>query len=206
MKGNAVIGTSPYKASLTREQFLFYEMRATAKLCLEYDDEDTIVKMIIDENLFQYPTEKSIKRMAMFCLKRIRGLKDRDLIEALANKPVSIAKQVCLYAMIKESRLVYDFMLTVIAEKYRIQDLNFSKLDLNVFFMRLQEQDEVVATWSDSTITKLKQVLVKTLVENEYLDNTKSEKLNPVLLSSTLENAIRSNNDEQILPAFNCFS
>lgn len=205
MKESALIGKSPYKASLTREQFLFYEMRATAKLFLEYDDNDTIVNLIVDENLFQYPTEKSVRRMALFCLKRIKGLNDIDLIKALANQPVSVSKQICLYAMMKESRLVYDFMLTVVAEKYRLQDLNFSKLDLNIFFMRLQEQDEVVASWSDSTITKLKQVLVKTLVENEYLDNTKSEKLNPVLLSSILENAIRSNNDELILPAFNCF-
>jgi len=30
--GVPVNGSSPYKASLTREQFLFYEMRTTAKL------------------------------------------------------------------------------------------------------------------------------------------------------------------------------
>ena len=72
--------------------------------------------------------------------------------------------------------------------------------------MRLQEQDDTVATWSDSTITKIKQVLVKILVENEYLDNVKSETLNPVLISTLLENAIRANNDEAVLPAFNCFN
>jgi hypothetical protein len=107
--------------------------------------------------------------------------------------------------MMKDSRLIWDFMLTVIAEKYRLQDLTLTKADINVFFMRLQEQNDGVASWSDSTITKIKQILTRTLVENEYLDNNKSERLNPVLISKVLENAIRANNDEAALPAFNCF-
>ena len=72
--------------------------------------------------------------------------------------------------------------------------------------MQLQEQDDWVATWSDSTLTKLKQVLVRVLVENSYLDSVRADHLNSVLLSALLENAIRSNNDDVALPAFNCFS
>jgi hypothetical protein len=53
---------------------------------------------------------------------------------------------------------------------------------------------------------KIKQVIVKMLVENEYLDNLKAEHINPVWLSPTLDNAIRSNGDERALAAFNCFS
>jgi hypothetical protein len=52
--------TSPYNASITREQFLFYEMRTTAKLMAEGLNDADIVNRIIAENLFQYPTEKSV--------------------------------------------------------------------------------------------------------------------------------------------------
>ena len=62
--------------------------------------------------------------------------------------------------------LSLGFMITVIGEKYRLEDLNFGKIDINSYFSRLQEQDDWVATWSDSTISKLKQVIKKTLVEN----------------------------------------
>ena len=106
--------------------------------------------------------------------------------------------------MMKHSRLVWDFMITVIGEKYRLMDMSFGKMDLNVFFMRLQEQNDYVATWSESTINKIKQVLTRVLVENDYLDSTKADHLNPVLLNSALENAIRANGDEAALPAFNC--
>jgi hypothetical protein len=97
-------------------------------------------------------------------------------------------------------------MLTVIGEKYRLKDSSFSKMDLNIYFMRLQEQDDTVAAWSDSTVTKMKQVLTRILIENEYLDSTKADRLNPVWLNPILENAIRINNDDAALPAFNCFA
>jgi len=204
--GNAVNGSSPYKASLTREQFLFYEMRTTAKLLCEGLPNEHIVQRIMTENLFQYPTEKSIRKVALACIGRFKAMNDDTLIQAIATQPTEVAKQICLYAMMKHSRLVWDFMLTVVGEKYRLRDSSFGKMDLNVFFMRLQEQDDSVASWSDSTVTKVKQVLAKVLVENEYLDSIKSDHLNPVWLNPILENEIRANGDESILPAFNCFA
>ena len=196
----------PYIASLTREPFLFYEMRSTAKLMSERLLDEAIVIEIVEQNLFQYPTEKSITRMAKACMKRLHALEDETLVSAIALQPTEIAKQICLYAMMKQSRLVWEFMLTVIGEKYRLRDMSFGKIDLNTFFMRLQEQNDTVASWSDSTITKLKQIIARVLVETEYLDNRGADHLNPVWLHPVLENAIRSNGDTAVLPAFNCFS
>lgn len=197
---------SPYSASITREQFLFYEVRTTARLVCDNLTPDNIVEKIVEGNLFQYPTEKSVKRMALVCLKRLNVLEDETLIQAIAEQPSDISKQICLYAMMKQYRLIWDFMITVIGEKYRVSDNSFGKVDLNSYFLRLQEQDARVASWSDSTITKLKQIITRTLVENEYLDSIRSTKLNPVWLQPILENAIREKGDEIVLPAFNCFS
>lgn len=195
----------PYKASLTREQFLFYEMRATAKLLAQGLSESEIIDKIIKENLYQYPTEKGIRRTAKACIRRLKYLNDKVLILAIATYPTDVAKQICLYAMMLDSRLIWEFMLTVIGEKYRLMDNSFGRIDLNTYFMRLQEQDDIVATWSISTIEKLKQVITKILVENNYLDNAKATKLNPVLIQSVLENSIKNNGDVNVLPAFNCF-
>ncbi len=197
---------SPYKGSLTREQFLFYEMRITAKLMSEGLTDAEIIERITSENLFQYPTEKTLSNLSRVCIHRLKAMQDDSLILAIATQPFDVAKQICLYAMMKHQRLVWDFMITVIGEKYRLKDTSFGKMDLNIFFMRLQEQDDGVATWSDSTIKKIKSVLVRVLIETEYLDNNKADHINPVWLNPILENAIRSNNDDIALPAFNCFS
>ena len=99
---------------------------------------------------------------------------------------------------------MWDFMITEIGEKFRMQDLSFSKMDINVFFMQLQEQDDTVATWSESTVKKIGSVLMRILIDNEYIESNKSGRLQPVLLSHVLENAIRGNGEEMALAAFNC--
>ena len=202
------INSSPYKGSaqITREQFLFYEMRTTAKLICEGLEDNEIIDRIVEDNLFQYPTEKSIRRMAKACIVRLKGICDIDLVEAVASQSSETAKQICLYAMMKQYRLVWDFMITVIGEKYRMQNFSFSQMDVNVFFMQLQEQDDYVAGWSESTMNKIRQILIRVLAENEYLDDIKADHINPVWLNPVLENAIRSNNDDRALAAFNCFS
>jgi hypothetical protein len=196
--------TSPYKASLTRRQFLFYEMRTTARLMASGLSDQEITKQVLENNLFQYPTEKSLRDLSAYCIQQLRAL-DESLIKAVAEGPLEDAKQICLYAMMKQSRLVYDFMVGVIGEKYRQQDYSFERIDINSFFFRLQEQDSVVATWSETTINKLKQVLVKILVETGYLSSTKSTSLNLVFLNSTLRKSIEIQNDLAMLPAFNSF-
>ncbi|MEQ2358865.1 MULTISPECIES: DUF1819 family protein [Blautia] len=155
-----------YIASLTREPFLFYEMRSIAKLMAEGNSDDAIVKEIVEQNLFQYPTEKSITRIAKACIKRLHALEDDSLVSAIASQPTDVAKQICLYALMKQSRLAWEFMVTVIGEKYRLRDTSFGKIDLNTFFMRLQEQNDTVASWIDTTITKLKQIIARVMESN----------------------------------------
>jgi hypothetical protein len=195
-----------YNGGLTREQFLFYEMRIVANLVNQGLTRDEIAKKIYDENLFQFPTERAIDLITRCCFRRLDALESDVLIEQLATASIDVAKQITLYAMMKQNRIVWDFMITVIAEKYRTQDFSFSKKDLNLFFLRLQEQNDDIATWTDGTINKIKQVLLKTLVECEYLDSTKSENLNLIYIVPELEDEIKANNDIAALAAFNCFS
>lgn len=201
------ISESPYygAGSITREQFLFYEVRTTARLMTEGLSDDDILSRIVEENLFQYPTEKTIKQTAGACIRRLHAMNDPDLVSALATQDLDTSKQICLYAMMKQYRLIWDFMITVIGNKYRQKDYSFSRRDINVFFLQLQEQDDLVASWSESTVKKIGSVLMRILIENEYIESNKANKLQPVLLSRVLENAIRINGEELALAAFNCF-
>lgn len=194
-----------YNGGLTREQFLFYEIRIAAKFYLQDKAVDEAVLLIKQDNLFQYPTERMIANLTRTCYRRLDALDNRTLVEELANAPAEIAKQINLYAMMRYNRLVREFMTTVIGEKFRNQDFAFSRRDLNTFFTRLQEQNDDVASWSEQTVNKIKGVLVKSLVEDGHLDSFKSETLNPVFISEELESGIRENGDFEALPAFNCF-
>lgn len=196
--------SNEYNGGLTREQFLFFEIRVVARLIIEgYSKEEILIKLK-EENLFQFPTERMIHSIANTCFKRLDALESEALIHELAHGSIEVAKQVNLYAMMRYNRVVWDFMVTVIGEKYRTQDFEFSQKDLNLFFMRLQEQNDDIASWSETTINKIKQVLKKSLVECEYIDTVRSTILNPVYLFEELAVVIKENNDYDALPAFNC--
>ena len=197
--------TMPYYASLTAEQFLFYEMRIVSKQHIEGRPIDSIIEYIKRDNMFQYPTERMVRRIARACYKRLVALDNEKLVYEVANAPVEVAKQINLYAMMRYNRLAREFMEGLIGEKYRQQDFSYTKKDINVFFSRLQEQNDDVAAWSEQTIKKLKQVLTKCLVETGMLDTVKDTTLNPVFISSELETGIRENKDLTALAGFNCF-
>ena len=194
-----------YKGGLTREQFLFYEIRVAAKLINEGCSRKEATERIIQDNLFQFPTERMISSIAKTCFDRLDTLNSASLIENLAHANVEEARLVNLYAMMRTNKIVWDFMITVIGEKYRTQDLTFNQSDINLFMMRLQEQNDDVASWSDSTIGKIKQVLRKSLIEAGYLDSVKSTLLNPVLADYELIDGIKANSDFEALSAFNYF-
>lgn len=195
----------PYSGGLTAEQFLFYEMRIVSKQYVAGKSIDEIIAYIKRDNLFQYPTERKISKLARACQKRITALGNAKLVHELANASDETAKQINLYAMMRYNRLVQEFMINLIGEKYRRHDFAYTRKDINVFFTRLQEQNDAIAAWSEQTIKKLKQVLTKCLIETEMLDSFRAHELNPIMISAALEDGICENNDLSALPAFNCF-
>lgn len=194
-----------YNANLCNEQFLFYEMRIVAKLMLEGLKDEEIISKVREENLFQKPTERKLVELSRNCLRRLNCLDNQSLIEAIADGPVDAAKQINLYGMMRSNRLVWDFMVTVLGEKFRTQDFTFEVKDLNLFLMRLGEQNDTVASWSENTLGKIKQVLKKSIYECGYLDSVRTTKLNPVYPYDELIGGIKENSDFDALAAFNYF-
>lgn len=194
-----------YSGGITCEQFLFHEMRITAALLMQGLSCAEVQHKVYRENLFQYPTERTIKRIANACLKRIDAMESDELTAILANGSVSVAKQIALYAMMKQNSIVQDFMIYIIGEKYRTQDFVLTKKDMNLFFLDLQERVESTASWTDKTIGKIKQILLKILAECGYLENTKSEILQPVYLYLELEKELTNKGEFEMMTAFNYF-
>ena len=195
-----------YSGSLTREQFLFYETRVVARLLADGLSREEILKVVKQDNLFQFPTERMVASISNTCLRRLESLNSSELVQALADGAQEDAKLINLYAMMRDNRIVWDFMVSVIGEKYRTQDYELTLSDLNMFFLHLQEQNDQIAAWSDSTVRKIKQVLKRCLLECGYLESAKSPRLAPVFPCPALVAAIRQNRDTEALAAFNSFS
>ena len=195
-----------YSGALTAEQFLFYEIRIAAGYYMNGDSLQQAAEQIAEGNLFQYPTlREEVKRMTKACYRRLDALGDQELVSELRSAPADIARQINLYAMMRDNLLVWEFMVQLIGEKYRMQDFHLDRKDINGFFSRLQAQSDQIAGWSDSTIDKIRGVLLRSLVETEQLDSTRSTSLHPILISEELKTGMMRNGDREALVAFNCF-
>jgi len=195
---------SLYCGSLTREQFMFREMRLVARLHKEGLTDQDIIDRVYKENLFQYPTEKEIKGKCRVALKRIGCIShSSELIDILAEGSVNEAKQVALVAMMCQSRLLAEFMIDVIGEKYRSLDMTLTQKDVNLFFSNLCEKDETVMSWSLSTVKRIKSVIMNVLRETGYLNGVGNEKLCPMLISVEFERALKNAGLNRFLTAFN---
>lgn len=191
---------------LTREQFLLREIRLVARLRLEGFSDEEILARSVNDNLFQYPTTRQSRRIAMVCLARLDNIGQPDLERLLAQGEGAHedAAQCNLYAMARTYRLVRQFLTEEIGTRYRTFNFTFGRIDMNAFFTRLAMEDERVAGWSEGTVSKLKTVIRSSLAQAGILSDASSEALIPIYLSPRLRNGIVANGDEDLLPAFNC--
>lgn len=193
-----------YSGALTREQFMFREMRIVARLTRQGLAQAEIMERVFDENLFQYPTEKEIRGKCRAALKRLNCIAHSpELVEMLADGALNEAKQAALVAMMAQSRLTAEFMTEVVGEKYRLLDMTLTQKDVRLFFDRLREKDEDAAHWSPATVKRIQSVLMNVLRENGYLEKIGSETLCPVLISTEFERTLIDAGFRHFLPAFN---
>lgn len=197
-----------YRGSITREQWLANETRTIARLMLDegLDTARSLVERVLETNPFQYPTERELRSITRACHRRLTALSQneqlrRQLIELIAHGTAAQSAQTNLYAMMCDNRIVWDFMLCVIARKFETLDATLRKHEIADFLEGLRAQDEKAARWSDATCNKIRQVLTMCLEKAGMYDRA-SEQLAPPMLDFELEDAMRANGDACILPAF----
>lgn len=190
--------------TIAREQWLLRECRIVAAMRLSGMNDVEATAAVKRENLFQYPTERTLTRISKACNKRIDAVRSREIVEIVAEGLPDAAAQANLYMMMCTYPLVRHFMLDEIARRFAELDYSFSATDMNAYFVRLEEEFDNFATSSETTIAKLKQVLKKCLVEVGMLESVRSERLVPIYIDSEVRAAIEAKGDYAALPAFNC--
>lgn len=206
-----------YRGSITREQWLATETRTVARLRVDEGIADAaeIIARVVDENLFHYPTERELKSISRACNRRLNALLEQDdavdpttaaqthaaLLQLIAHGTQDQLCQTNLYAMARDNRIVWDFLVAVVARKLASFDYALVRREIASFIEGLGAQDEKAATWSDATKNKIRQVLTMCL-EKAGMYNRSTEELRPPLLDLELEELIRTNHDQILLPAF----
>ena len=189
-----------YSGKLTGESFLLYELKIVAKLKKEGYTDKEIRKMVLEENLFQYKFTSSISRRLTPLMQRI-NLLDEKLIDRLIEDPLGDGIVINLYSIMKNDRLFFEFMNEVMKEKLKSNNEVLEKKDINIFIETKIEQNEDIASWSDSTINKIKQVINKILMEAKVVENNKTGTVKKIIMSDWIKNYLIKLGEEKYILA-----
>lgn len=189
-----------YNGKLTGESFLLYELKIVAKLKKEGYTDKEIRKMVLEENLFQYKFTSSISRRLTPLMQRI-NLLDEELIDRLIEDPLGDGIVINLYSIMKNDRLFFEFMNEVMKEKLKSNNEVLEKKDINIFIETKIEQNEDIASWSDSTVNKIKQVIKKILMEAKVVEDNKTGIVKKIIMSDWIKNYLIKSGEEKYILA-----
>ena len=164
-----------YSAGLVSTSFWFIESKKIAELILEGYSKKEIMKIALEENIFQVETNNRIKEIVNGVYRRLNSFPE-DILEYFISVDVNSARIFVLISILKNDRLFFEFMHEVFKEKILIGDFTLKNSDFEIFFDNKSFQSETVENWTDETIARLKRGYRNMLSEAGILDTSKKEK------------------------------
>lgn len=164
-----------YKSTIKSRPYLYKETKKASSLVNKGLGVGCIKEKSLEDNIFQLESEARKKEVASIITARLKDL-DKQIIYNIENSNIETSKILVLYAILKTDRLFFEFINEVYKEKILLKDLFIRDKDFGVFFQNKREQSEKVASWSEYTFKKLKQVYIRILFESGLIANQKGDR------------------------------
>ena len=164
-----------YKSTIKSRPYLYKETKKAASVINAGFELTKIKEESLQNNIFQLESEARKREVASIIVARLKEL-DKYIIDKIENSNVETSKVLVLYAIVKTDRLFFEFINEVYKEKILLKDLYIRDKDFGVFFQNKREQSEKVASWTEYTFKKLKQVYIRILFESGLISNQKGDK------------------------------
>lgn len=164
-----------YKSTIKSRPYLYKETKKASSLINKGLKIDDIKKKSLEDNIFQLESETRKKEIASIITSRLKAV-DEYIIDKIENSNIETSKVLVLYTIVKTDRLFFEFINEVYKEKVLLKDLYIRDKDFGVFFQNKREQSEKVASWSEDTLKKLKQVYIRILFESGLIVNQRGDR------------------------------
>lgn len=178
-----------YKLGYTAGASLIVETLAVAEVYIEYQDWDRVKELIKEKNAFQFRRASASKRVLAEVMFRLKQL-NFEQIEFLTQATPHDQMHFLWYMICKSYRLIREFALEVIREKYLQMNTLLSEDDYQVFYMNKAEWEPKLDEVAETTKYKLRQVLYKILHELELVnaeDHIVMPFLSPAVMSIIMQ-------------------
>lgn len=164
-----------YSAGLASTSFWFIESKKIAEFILEGYSKKEIMKMALEENIFQVETNNRVKEIVNGVYRRLSDFPE-DILECFIRVDVNSAKVFVLISILNNDKLFFEFMHEVFKEHILLGDMTLKNRDFDIFFDNKSYQSDIVENWGDDTVARLKRGYRNMLSEAGVLDTSQKEK------------------------------
>lgn len=171
------IQAEKYSARLTGNQFLYNEFKVVCNLLSLGLNKKEAEEKIINENLFEYRSLKSIGKHITAVWERANYL-DETLLKMVLEQPNEIGRIINLYAILKYDLLFLEFMEEIISEKFYTHQLELTRADISNFFSIKSEQSEIISNFKEATLKRLRLAYIEILTGAGYIIKNEKMELN----------------------------
>lgn len=153
-----------YSAGIVTKLFWGTEAKKTAQLFLAEPKKAELKNTVIENNIYQAPSTERATRMFGYIYIRLNAL-GKELTTLLANGDADQVRVINMISIMFTERLVFEFMYEVYRNKLIMGDSIIEDKDFTTFYNEKTLQSEEVATWSEKSKEKIRQTVLKMLVE-----------------------------------------
>lgn len=194
-----------YNAEIVAGALLPNESRIIARLLLDSISSEEMNHLLKVENVLQKRSPATATRKTELIKKRLQ-LVDKTLLLTIAEGTRQASIQALLVTAIKHNKLIGDFLMRVVKEKWRLFETTLKPADWENFLRECEQIDETVLQWKATTRGKLGQVVRKCLVEAGYLESATKPRITPVLILPEIKHYLLDNNETYVWECMNIVS
>lgn len=175
-----------YSAGMVSQVFAFVEAKKLAELLSKGFTKDEAWKKVESENLFQLRNATRLRRTFNYVYTRLGSLPE-EMLMLLPVLDTENAKILVLISIMKTDLLFFEFVYEVYRGKIIVGEKMIENRDMNTFFDEKASQSDIVSSWSESGIQKLKNCYLRNLADAGLMESTKSRVIKPALVNYRLE-------------------
>ena len=187
-----------YRAEITAGSLKVPESRVVADLLLRRVDHDNWKNAIMKENVLQARNPATAIRLARLIRSRLE-LMGADLWKLVRDGPGVVATHACLAAAVKHSPLLGDFLDLVVREQYRVFTPALSNKQWADYIEDCRGRDTEMPEWHESTIRRLRSSVFQILAQAEYIENTRTLKLQAVHIAKEVIQYLHDHDERYVL-------
>lgn len=168
-----------YRSSIKVVGTVLPDTKLIIKKYLELKDIELLRKEVLDNNLVLKTSKRRAETIFYELRKRylydqLDGYKETSFIYFLKNiDSDSIINLLLYYYLCKEERIIYEYIVNLVYERFKDGYLGISSADTKEFILNLADKDENVSRWSERTINDVRSGMMGVLKEFGFIDSRK---------------------------------